>query len=105
MSRTQRKRPTPAAKAPKEPIRLETPEFKTEAEEAAWWDEHSDMLTDLLLKHGRRALIQTQSVTMRLPVQDIERARKLAERRGMGYQTLIKSLLHDALKQEEKKAS
>jgi predicted DNA binding CopG/RHH family protein len=35
---------------------------------------------------------------MRLPVQDIERARGIADKRGIGYQTLIKSLLHDALK-------
>jgi predicted DNA binding CopG/RHH family protein len=33
-------------------------------------------------------------------VEDIERARDLADQRGMGYQTLIKVLLHDALKRE-----
>jgi predicted DNA binding CopG/RHH family protein len=36
---------------------------------------------------------------------DIDRAREIAERRGMGYQTLIKTLLHAALKREAKKAS
>ncbi len=105
MSKPRKKRPAPASGTPKQPIEVETPVFKTEAEEAAWWDAHSDMVTDLLLKHGRRSLIQTKSVTMRLPVRDIDRARKLADRRGIGYQTLMKSLLHDALKQEEKKAS
>jgi predicted DNA binding CopG/RHH family protein len=42
---------------------------------------------------------------MRLPVQDIERARQLAGKRGVGYQTLIKSLLHDSLKREMGRAS
>jgi predicted DNA binding CopG/RHH family protein len=41
-------------------------------------------------------------VSVRLPVTDIERARKLAEKRGVGYQTVIKTLLHEALKKESK---
>jgi predicted DNA binding CopG/RHH family protein len=31
-------------------------------------------------------------------VTDLERARKLAAQRGIGYQTVIKDLLHQALK-------
>jgi predicted DNA binding CopG/RHH family protein len=38
-------------------------------------------------------------------VTDIDKARQLAEAKGIGYQTLIKVLLHDALKREERKAS
>jgi predicted DNA binding CopG/RHH family protein len=83
---------------PANPVHLRTPEFRTEAEEAAWWDANSDRVTGLLIKLGRRSPVKTQSVTMRLPVQDIERARGIAEKRGIGYQTVIKSLLHDALK-------
>jgi len=88
----------PAKGTPGNPIHLDTPELATEAEEAAWWDEHSEKVTDLLIKFGRRSPVKTQSITMRLPVQDIERARGIADRRGIGYQTLIKTLLHDALK-------
>jgi predicted DNA binding CopG/RHH family protein len=83
---------------PENPVHLNTPEFQTEAEEAAWWDENSDKVTDLLIKFGRRSPVKTQSITVRLPVQDLERARGIADQRGIGYQTLIKSLLHDALK-------
>ena len=54
----------------------------------------------MLLKHGRRSPLATKSVTVRLPVRDIDRARKIAEKRGTGYQTLIKTLLHEALKRE-----
>jgi len=35
-------------------------------------------------------------------VTDLERARKLAEKRGIGYQTIIKTLLHEALKKESR---
>jgi predicted DNA binding CopG/RHH family protein len=95
-------------KKPKEEnvrVRIAAPRFRSEGEEAKWWDEHQELLADLLIKHGRRAAIPTKSVTVRLPVIDIDRAREIAERRGMGYQTLIKTLLHDALKREAQKAS
>jgi len=81
-----------------QPVQVATPEFRSEAEEARWWDEHQDLIADLLLKHGRRRPLVTKSVTVRLPVGDIDRAREIAGKRGMGYQTLIKTLLHDALK-------
>jgi predicted DNA binding CopG/RHH family protein len=88
----------PKAKA----IVVDAPEFRSEAEEAEWWDRHQDLIADLLLKHGRRGAVPTKNISIRLPVADIERARKLAERRGVGYQTLIKKLLHEALKKESR---
>ena len=81
---------------------IDAPEFRSEAEEAQWWDRLQDLIADLLLKHGRRGAVPTKNVSVRLPVTDIERARKLAEKRGVGYQTLIKTLLHEALKREAK---
>ncbi len=84
------------------PISVDMPVFRSEAEEARWWDKHQDLISDLLLKHGRRGAVPTRSVSVRLPVTDIERARKLAAKRGVGYQTVIKSLLHEALKKESK---
>ncbi len=83
-------------------IVVDAPEFQSEAQEAAWWDRHQDLIADLLLKHGRRAAVPTKNGSLRLPVTDIDRARKLAAKRGVGYQTLIKTLLHDALKRESK---
>ena len=87
------------------PVRLDTPAFRNEAEEAAWWDKNSEMISDMLIKYGRPVGVPTQSITMRVPVQDLERARQLAEKKGIGYQTLLKSLLHDGLKREIEKAS
>jgi predicted DNA binding CopG/RHH family protein len=83
-------------------VAVDTPVFRSEAEEAEWWDRHQDLIADLLLKQGRRGAVPTKSVSVRLPITDIERARKLAEKRGVGYQTVIKALLHEALKQETK---
>jgi predicted DNA binding CopG/RHH family protein len=84
---------------------VKAPEFGSEAEEAKWWDAHQDLVADLLIKHGRRAIVPTKSVTMRLPVADIEKARQLAALTGTGYQTLLKTLLHGALKREAREAS
>ena len=81
---------------------IDAPEFRSETEEAQWWDRHQDLIADLLLKHGRRGAVPTKNVSVRLPVTDIARARKLAGKRGVGYQTLIKTLLHEALKREAK---
>ena len=44
----------------------------------------------------------TKSVTIRMPIVDIESAQKLAEQRGLPYQTYIKGLLHLALERERK---
>jgi predicted DNA binding CopG/RHH family protein len=91
-----------ARKGKTKPVLVDAPEFRSEAEEAAWWDQNQELIADLLIKHGRRGAVPTKNISVRLPVSDIERARKLAEKRGVGYQTLIKSLLHDALKKESK---
>jgi predicted DNA binding CopG/RHH family protein len=83
-------------------VLVDAPEFRSEAEEAEWWDRHRGLIADLLIKHGRRGAVPTKNVSVRLPVTDIERARKLAGKRGVGYQTLIKTLLHEALKKESR---
>jgi len=88
----------------KKAVDVDTPHFRSEAEEAKWWDRHQELIADLLLKHGRRGAVPTKNVSVRLPVTDIDRARRLAEKRGVGYQTLIKTLLHEALKKASKTA-
>jgi predicted DNA binding CopG/RHH family protein len=39
-------------------------------------------------------------VSIRLPAADIAKAKTIAERKGVGYQTYIKMLLHEALSKE-----
>jgi predicted DNA binding CopG/RHH family protein len=44
-----------------------------------------------------------RAVTIRLATEDIDRARGLAARKGIGYQTYIKLLLREALQREAAK--
>lgn len=39
-------------------------------------------------------------IALRLPDPDLQRARQIAERKGIGYQTLIKMLVHEGLERE-----
>lgn len=90
------------------------PVFKSEADEAEWWYKNRARLDKDLLaaakKGGLRRLDRTtlkarlaaskaRMVSIRLPKTDIQLARKQAAQRGLAYQTYIKSLLHQALRQ------
>jgi predicted DNA binding CopG/RHH family protein len=79
-------------------VRVNTPAFRSEEEEAQWWDEHPELIADLIVRHGRPASLPTKPVSIRLPVTDIEKAREIADRRGLPYQTLLKLLIHEALR-------
>ena len=48
-----------ARKGEVQSIVVDVPEFRSEAEEAKWWDRHQDLIADLLLKHGRRSASPT----------------------------------------------
>jgi predicted DNA binding CopG/RHH family protein len=84
------------------------PKFSRESEEAAWWDAHrSEIEAEIRqrIKQKRPAtlgsLLQgakpSQPVTLRIATKDLETARRLAARKGVGYQTYIKMLLREAL--------
>jgi len=75
-----------ARRDPENPVRLNAPEFKTEAEEAAWWDENSDKVTDLLIKFGRRSPVKTKALPCGCLCR-ISNGRGNRDKRGIGYQT------------------
>jgi len=88
---------------------LQTPDFKSEAEEAAWWDSHPDetlAMFEQAAKDGtlgrgtlaRRA--QTAATSIRIDTADIELAKTIAEKRGLRYQTYLKMIIHQHLLQE-----
>lgn len=94
--------------------KLVVPKFKTEAEEAAWWDRHMDVVEENLIEAvesgtarqgtAQRVLAEareSKNITIRMPLADIERARRLSAKKGLGYQTYMKMLLHESLNQEE----
>lgn len=51
-------------------------------------------------KLGRKSSVQ---IALRLPSPDLDRAREIADRKGIGYQTLLKMLVHEGLRREERR--
>ena len=104
----------------KQPKRV-LPAFANEAEEAEWWYQNRNvhgqqMLTagknggaQLLTKERLRERIAASKkapapvVALRIPEADLALARKQAEKKGLPYQTYIKSLLHETLTEREKR--
>ena len=98
------------------------PAFLSEANEADWWaspagQRFTERLFRKSLKSGTLKVSQgvpdpakmrevlerareamTKSVPLRLPIGDIEAAQRIAERSGIGYQTLLKQIIHDSLR-------
>jgi predicted DNA binding CopG/RHH family protein len=84
------------------------PKFKSEAEEAEWWDRNPDFIADQVDQAAKQGRIlrglpgrgATRSVTIRLAMKDVETAQTLAAKMGLPYQTYIKTVLHQALERE-----
>jgi predicted DNA binding CopG/RHH family protein len=78
------------------------PKFKSYEEEAKWFDDNREALMEFVSKYGKvvppRRVIRTQQLTMRIPVTDIEQARKIGEKEGIGYQTVLKRAIREGLK-------
>jgi len=87
-----------------------TPKFKSEAEEAEWWDRNPDFIADQFetaagegrILRGLPGRGATRSVTIRLATKDVETAQRQAAKMGLPYQTYIKSVLHQALERKRK---
>lgn len=89
------------------------PKFLNEDEEAKWWasakgraflKQHATAGTPtkqkgstFVAKLGRASSVQ---IALRLPAPDLAKAREIAERKGIGYQTLLKMLVHEGLRRE-----
>jgi predicted DNA binding CopG/RHH family protein len=110
---------------------IEMPKFKTLAEEARWFEEHAKELDSMSIEGSAeddervrayfaavnkkeaierakaftaRQGTKSASINIRIPHEDLALARQLAEKRGMRYQTYLKSLLHEALQREAGRA-
>jgi predicted DNA binding CopG/RHH family protein len=101
-------------------IRKRIPKFRSEAEEARWWDQHKEQTatwTERAIQSGKTTTLSavmdkalkregtTPTVSIRIAPGDIARARGLAEKKGLRYQTYLKMLLHEALDREERRIS
>jgi predicted DNA binding CopG/RHH family protein len=96
------------------------PAFATEAEEAEWWYKNRNIHGKQLVaavKNGEAQVLTKEklreriaasktpapTVALRIPAADLALARKQAEKKGLPYQTYIKSLLHETLAEREKR--
>ncbi len=98
--------------------RIEIPKFQNESEEANWWASRAGKAfvkqrsadaaargvkvagSRMVSKLPRKSSVQ---IALRLPEGDLEQARKIASRKGVGYQTLIKMLVHEGLTREARR--
>jgi predicted DNA binding CopG/RHH family protein len=91
------------------------PTFKTEDEEAEWWASRegreflkSRSSTTIPSKATGSPLVNTLNrssvqIALRLPAPDVAKAREIAGRKGIGYQTLLKMLVHEGLQRESRR--
>ena len=94
--------------------------FRDESQEADWWANNQDYVAKRLkeakaagtLRRGSVAQLARQraiaagpspTITIRIAETDLERARALAAKKGLRYQTYLKMLLHEALDRDENK--
>ena len=89
---------------------------RMEAEEARWFEENQDRLLNLFEEAARKGTLRmgsrtvgitlstkvepaprrpSRKVMLRIPADDLDRARRQALNRGLGYQTYIKLLLRE----------
>ncbi len=99
------------------------PKFATEVEEAGWWHQNREIHSKQLLAAVRagKAQILTRAkllariaasksktaapvISLRVPEADLALARRQAEKKGMPYQTYMKSLLHETLTARERRS-
>jgi predicted DNA binding CopG/RHH family protein len=103
-------------KMSKTPVNM--PKFKNESEEADWWaSADGRAYVQKKTKEARAAGTRfsgsplvarlnkksSTQIALRLPGADIEEARKIAGRKGIGYQTLLKMIVHEGLRRESRR--
>ena len=87
------------------------PKFANDQAEADWWASEAGrkFLTSQpprkKLKNtagsklvAKLAASHSVQIALRLPSLDIAKAREIAERKGIGYQTLLKTIVHEGLR-------
>ena len=101
----------------KKPIVM--PKIVNEAQEADWWAsrEGREFVKQKAAGTGKKGRaprgsrlagqlnkVASVQIALRLPEPDVAKARELATRKGIGYQTLLKMLVHEGLRREARRA-
>ena len=97
-------------------VKLDIPKFSGEQDEAKWWasvegraflKQQKSLAPGADVRNGSKLVSKLSSraksvqVALRLPLPDLAKAREIAERKGIGYQTLLKMLVHEGLQRAE----
>ncbi len=97
---------------------IQIPKFANEAEEADWWASRQgrEFVKQNAAAPAKAAAVSKGSrlvghlnrtvsvqIALRLPEPDVAKARELATRKGIGYQTLLKMLVHEGLRREARR--
>jgi predicted DNA binding CopG/RHH family protein len=71
------------------------PKFKSEAEEADWWDKHEDIAMEMLRDAWPEMFKKepTEAISLRLPVTQLAAVREYASHSGQPYQALLKHFI------------
>ncbi len=94
------------------------PKFVNEAQEADWWASRAgrefvkQKAAGIARRGGTKGSrlvgqlnkVASVQIALRLPEPDLAKARELALRKGIGYQTLLKMLVHEGLRREGRRA-
>lgn len=86
--------------------RKKPPEFKTEAQERAFWESH-DSTEFVDWRQAEQVQLpnlkpSTKTISLRLPVSLLERIKVEANKRDVPYQSLIKAWLADEVNRHER---
>lgn len=94
------------------------PKFASEQEEAKWWasSEGRQFLKEQPAHQARKTPVGSKlvaklaransvQIALRLPSPDLAKAREIAERKGIGYQTLLKMIVHEGLRRADRQAT
>ena len=95
---------------------VQMPKFRSESEEADWWASPAGRAyvkqksspskgmkargSSLVAKLNKK---RSRQIAIRLPEADLAQARQIAERKGIGYQTLLKMLVREGLVREARR--
>jgi predicted DNA binding CopG/RHH family protein len=75
--------------------------FKTDEEELAWLERNYERLAELTMKHGGKVKLvlkePTEQISIRVPVRDLEQAKKIARKEGVNYQSVVKRAIRRGL--------
>lgn len=83
----------------------EIPQFSTEAEEAAFWDEHELDINLMVGSVHEPDSKESTTITLRFDPRMLSRIKRMARSRYLNYQSMMKQWLSERLEEEVRRSS